>query len=476
MSQPGFFEFRNRLTAAGRRAEASSAGAQPITVSELTSKIEAVLRTGLPGSLLVRGEISNLNHHRSSGHLYFTLKDESACVDCVMFRSDAERLKFTPVDGAEVLARGMVRVYAQRGRYQLYVSSLAPLGKGALELAFQQLKEKLEREGLFAPERKRPLPRFPGTVALITGRETAALQDMLKVLSRFPFIRVLIAPVLVQGAGAAGQIAWALREVGALEPPNRPDLIILARGGGSLEDLWAFNEEPVARAIARCPIPVVTGIGHEVDVSIADLVADYHAHTPTEAAQVVVSHWKMATEAIGLLARRHARAIRQQVMESWQRLRLIEQHEFFRRPLDLVDRRRQRLDDLQKSLGTALTACARRASDRLAAVTTALERRHPRLAVRLAAQRLAQLAKQLPSVAGRMLSRKHQALSAMESQLKAVSPQATLGRGYSITMRKGGDVVRSAGEVKPGDVLVTRFADGQAESVVRDQKQMRLFE
>ncbi|MGH7214881.1 MAG: exodeoxyribonuclease VII large subunit, partial [Tepidisphaeraceae bacterium] len=287
-----FFDFREQVTGRKSVPAPSRSGAVPpdaLTVSQLTARIDNVLRNGFPQSLVVRGEISNFNHNRASGHCYFTLKEGSvACVDCVMYRSQAASLRFTPSDGLEMLAHGTLKVYAPRGRYQLVVNRLQPLGQGALELAFQQLKAKLEAEGLFAEERKKPIPRYPLRVALITSRDGAALQDMLKVMRRFPWLRLMLYHVPVQGDGCGAKIATAIDHLSAFhEQVGGVDVVLLGRGGGSLEDLWGFNEEAVARAVARSRLPVVTGVGHEVDVSIADLVADHHAHTPTEAAQVI---------------------------------------------------------------------------------------------------------------------------------------------------------------------------------------------
>lgn len=473
MAQGSFFDFREQFAKAGQKKRAQADESQAITVTQLTGKIESALRTGVPGSLTVRGEVSNFNHHRASGHFYFTLKDPTACIDCVMFKGEAAKLKFTPIDGLEILATGSVRVYAQRGRYQLYITTMSPLGQGALELAFKQLQEKLAKEGLFDSENKQPIPTYPTTVALVTGRETAALQDMLKVLKRFPFVHVKILPVLVQGDGAAGQISAALA---ALSRAEAADVIILARGGGSLEDLWAFNEETVARAVAACNIPIITGIGHEVDVSIADLVADYHAHTPTEAAQVAMANWRNAGDAVDALSNRLRRALLQQLVEARQRLRTLTQHELFRRPGDLVDERRQWVDDRQRSLVSALTRRASLARESLHQLTAQFAQHHPRHRVAMARQQLGQSHLQIGRLMRVKLETLHQRLIAAGAQLRSISPQSTLSRGYSITTRKTGEILRAAADVKPGDVLLTRFADGEAESVVRDRKQLRIFE
>ena len=502
-----FFEFREKLTA--RREPPAPAASEPargapqptpLTVSQLTSQIDRAIRAGMPGTVLVKGEVSNFKPHRGSGHWYFTLKDSQTCIPCVMWKSDAERVRFEARDGMELLATGQVRVFEPQGKYQLYVSRLQPLGQGALELAFKQLHARLEREGLFAPERKKPLPLYPSRVALVTSRATAALQDMLKVLRRFPFVRLCLVNVPVQGDGAAERIADALRRI------SRPgarcgnvDVILLARGGGSLEDLWAFNEESVARAIAASRIPVITGIGHEVDTSIADLVADYHAHTPTEAAQVAVMHWRKAGGDVEAHAARLHRSMRGVVQDARRRLELIERHEAFRRPRDRVDQLRQLLDDRQRSLELAAdglleslrrrVAAAeqglaaggnerlRRERARLARLTLALSERHPKHAAGLAAARVQSLDLQLRTVMTNCLKRQSLKVDLLARHLTAVGPEQVLRRGYSITtLKKGGKVVRSIDQVKPGDRLVTRLSDGEVQSTAEDANQPGLFE
>src|SRR5688500_738390 len=320
-----FFEFREKMTARVEPVRATGApvpapmkpGDAAMTVSQLTGYIDRAIRAGVPPHVLVKGEVSNWKLHRSSGNVYFTLKDSKACIDCVMYAGEASLLRFQPGDGMELLASGRVAVYQQRGKYQLYVNTLDPIGQGALELAFRQLCTKLDGEGLFASERKRPIPPFPQHVALVTSTGTAALQDMLKVLRRYPFLRLSIYHVPVQGAGAAESIATALKHLSRTHQRiGGVDVVLLARGGGSLEDLWAFNEECVARAVANCTIPVVTGIGHEVDTSVADLIADHHAHTPTEAAQVVTANWRGARDGVDVAGVRLRRAVRARLTEA----------------------------------------------------------------------------------------------------------------------------------------------------------------
>ncbi len=521
-----FFEFREKMLAESRRAAAPSAraaarGMEPMTVTALTRQIDQAIRSTLPERVYVRGELSNTKLHGASGHLYFTLKDEGACINCVMWKSDCARLKFKPVDGVEVIASGSVKVFAQKGSHQLYATSLQPLGQGALELAFQQLRRKLEAEGLFEADRKKPLPAYPMRLALVTSSATAALADMLKVLRRYPWIRLGVYHVPVQGEGSAEKIAAAITHLSRTGRRHGIEAILLARGGGSLEDRWEFNEECVARAIAACSLPVVTGIGHEVDVSIADLVADYHAHTPTEAAQVIVGQWRIARDAIGHHDLRLRRAMGQMVRWYRDRLAAIERHEIFRRPLERVNQLRQLLDDRQRGLEFAQIERIRQHQRRLGEIAEQLDRhrpvevvarlrdrlaehsrrldaalgtklrsaradlsrcieglreRHPRHLLRLHEHRLVALESRLACDIRADLRRRQDRLSAMAAHLRAVGPEQVLKRGYSITMlKKGGAVVRHADQVKPGDKLITRFADSQIESTADDPDQPTLF-
>jgi len=481
MASQGFFDTFEKLK--GRKAQPAPAEGQqgkivPLSVSQLTSQIDRAIRAGFPNAVHVKGECSNYNQNRASGHRYFSLKDEFACLQCVMWKSDGERLKFDVTDGMELIASGRLVVYPARGQHQLVVSSLQPVGQGALELAFRQLCAKLEAEGLFKQERKKKLPRYPMRIAIVSSREGAALQDMLKVLRRFPWVRLMIYPVPVQGDGAAEKIAEGLRQLNrCAEQIGGIDLILLGRGGGSLEDLWEFNEEVVARAIVASKIPVVTGIGHEVDTSIADLVADYHAHTPTEAAQVVMSQWRIVKEAVDTSGARMTRALRTCVQDARHRLRAIERHDIFRRPMDRIHQLRQRLDDRQRSLTLAVSTRLRRVSERLARGEALLRQCHPRHAVKLNAQKLTQLETRLWRSARQDQRRRLERLEAIFGRLRALGPEQVLKRGYTITMlKKGGEVVRSAAQLKGGERLVTRFADGKVESVAEDPQQLPLFE
>jgi exodeoxyribonuclease VII large subunit len=496
---------------------------KPLTVSQLTAVIDGALRATLPPSVLVKGEVSNFKRNGASGHLYFTLKDPGACIDCVMFKNEAGRLKFDVDDGLEMLAEGRVAVYAQRGRYQLYVDRLQPLGRGALELAFLQLRAKLEAERLFDEARKRPIPEYPRRIVVVSSTQTAALQDVLKVLRRFAWLKLMVYPVPVQGEGAGQKIAAAIAHLNrTIDAAGGADLLMLVRGGGSLEDLWAFNEECVARAIAASRLPVVTGIGHEVDTSIADLVADYWAHTPTEAARVVTQHWREARETLDGRAARLGREARNLLQDARHRLAAVERHEAFRRPMDRVNSLRQLLDDRHRSI-VLLTAARLRtvqwrvheldrrleqagpsfvlerfrtrladARQRLAAAgTRRLLRSHERLGrldgrfsgadprhrVRLLRERLVSLENRLCCGVALMQQRRRERVESLARFLQAVGPEQVLRRGYTITFRKkGGEVLKGATQVRPGDKLVTRFADGEVESTAGDPRQPGLFE
>jgi exodeoxyribonuclease VII large subunit len=475
MAGNGFFDMAEKLKSprAASAVVTSSAG-EALSVSAVTKVIEKAIRAGVPTTLAVRGEVSNFSLNRGSGHAYFTLKDADACLNCVMFRGEFERLRFMPQNGMELLATGSVRVFAPQGRYQFYTTDLHPLGKGALELAFQQLRAKLEAEGLFDPERKKPLPRYPTRLAIITSRQTAALQDILKVIMRFPWIRATLFHVPVQGEGCGPQIAAA---VAAVSRQGAHELILLSRGGGSLEDRWGFNDELLARAIADSSIPVITGIGHEVDVSIADLVADHHAHTPTEAAQVATSWWRNVHDLLASLSLRLHRQIRGVWQDANHRLSAVERHEIFRRPGDRIDDLRMKLDDRQRALLQAL-------SNRLQASTRRLERNagrlaewHPRNIIALQRAHVTAMQARLQRAMQIHLRRQADRIAGLSVHLEAISPQRVLERGYTVTrLKKTGVILRSSSQLKPGDLMVTRFQDGEVESTVEDARQPRLFE
>jgi exodeoxyribonuclease VII large subunit len=390
-----------------------------LTVSELTLQIKELLESTFPAVWVV-GEVCDLSRPQS-GHCYLTLKDARAQIPAILWRSTASRVRFELRDGLEVLCRGHLDVYAPRGRYQLIVDRIEPKGIGALELAFRQLHEKLAREGLFDPARKRPLPRFVRRVAVVTSPTGAAIRDFLEVLRRrWAGIEVLVVPVRVQGEGAGEEIAAA---IGLLNRAAVPiDCLAVIRGGGSLEDLWAFNEEIVVRAIAASRIPVVSGVGHEIDVTLADLAADVRALTPSEAAERIAP----AAEEVALLLRqvhqRMAGAIRARLESARTRWEALAGHRLFRRPLERVRDLARRLDELESRALRAASARLARGRDRFEAAAARLE---------------------------------------------SLSPLAVLGRGYSVTLRQtDGRLIRDAADLEPGQLLRTRFARGQSISRV----------
>jgi exodeoxyribonuclease VII large subunit len=475
-----FFEFRESLIGKTEKppASAESSKSKPadvFTVSQITAEIDRVIRGALPPIVMVRGECSNCKPHQASGNFYFTLKDAKSCIDCVMFRDDFSTLRFDPSDGIELLATGRVQVYVQRGKYQLYVRKLEPLGQGALELAFQKLRAKLEAEGLFDQERKKELPRYPLNIALVTSSATAALQDMLKILKRFPWLNRKLHHVPVQGDGAAEKIA---AQIAQINQRAKTDVILLSRGGGSLEDLWEFNEEVLARAIASSAIPIVTGVGHEIDTSIADLVADYHAHTPTEAAQVVTAYWRDAADEVDSLSTRLRTAVRHRIQGAHHRLGAIIRHETFRRPMERIHRLQQVIDDQERGLRLAMSDKLKSIDrDRLGALQTRLAIRHPRNLIRLFDQKLQTTAERLRCGMALSHQRETSRLDATERQLNAISPLAVLNRGYSMTtIKKTSAVVRTPAQIKGGEKLITRVAQGEFESIAEDPQQPKLFE
>jgi exodeoxyribonuclease VII large subunit len=391
-----------------------------LSVSQLNRAIRSDLE-GQFGRIWVRGEISNFKHH-SSGHQYFSLKDQQSQVQAVMFRGHNSKLKFRPEDGLEVLVRGKITVYEPRGNYQVFCESMEPVGAGALQKAFEQLKEKLQNEGLFDVARKRPLPAFPKHLAIVTSPTGAAIQDMVKVLSRRARgLRVTLVPALVQGDQAAASIVEAMARAQRLPDV---DVIIVGRGGGSLEDLWPFNEERVARAIAGSRVPVISAVGHEVDYTIADFVADLRAPTPSAAAEIVVQDAQALVERVKVLSKRLLVSVRRFVEVGSLRLRQMQYR--------LVDPR-QKLQDMMI--------------------------------------RCDELDGRLAQALRRNLLDKNRDLKAAVSKLDALSPLAVVARGYSL-VRRGADLIRSCEQVRVGEemtVLLARGTIGVAVTSVSDQ-------
>jgi exodeoxyribonuclease VII large subunit len=416
-----------------------SADRKVLTVSELTARLGEVLEERFP-AVWVEGEISNFYVH-GSGHAYFTLKDGDAQLRAALFRTRMRRLRFEPADGLHVLAFGAIEVYRQRGEYSLVVELLEPKGLGALQLAFEQLKARLQAEGLFDQARKRELPRFPRRIGIATSPSGAAIQDMLRVIGRrFGELNIVIAPCRVQGEGAAEEIAQALRDLNTL---GDVDVIIVGRGGGSIEDLWAFNQEAVARAIAGSKVPVISAVGHEVDFTIADFVADLRAPTPSAAAELVVREKQAVVDTLAQLRARLARSAA--------------------RPLRDLERR---VDELTARLRREMRGEVSRASHRLALATRALRAADPVARLRSDRHRLEGLESRLIVSFTRRCDRARSGLRAAVARLDSLSPLAVLGRGYSLTRARTGEFVRSASQVKAGDDVQVLLQQGSLDARV----------
>lgn len=392
---------------------------QVFSVTELNNRIRGLLELDpVLRNLCVQGEISNYKVY-SSGHHYFTLKDSESSLSCVMYRYSAASLRFRPENGMKIRAFGKVDVYPRDGSYKLYCSSLEPEGTGDLQIAFEQLKAKLEAEGLFRPEHKKPLPAFPETIAIITSGSGAAVHDMIRILGhRWPMTKVVVLPVRVQGVEAPPEIVGAIRYANEF---HVADLIITGRGGGSIEDLWAFNDERVARAIFASEIPVISAVGHEPDVLISDYVADRRASTPSNAAEIAVPDWREMRDSLDSLDVRSRQAVQKKLSQLAQRLDNLRTKRVLNDPTVYIDNRRLELDYRSEKLAAALE---------------------------------------------RELAGKRRSFETLGASLDAMSPLRVLSRGYSIAEDQKGRVIRSVKELTPGGSLSVRLRDGRADCLV----------
>jgi exodeoxyribonuclease VII large subunit len=417
------------------------------TVSSLTERLKALVEEKFP-MVWVEGEISNFKVY-GSGHAYFTLKDAGAQIRAVLFRNRARRIRFEPGDGLHVLAMGSVEIYPQRGEYQLVVELLEPRGLGALQLAFEQLKARLAAEGLFEERRKRALPRFPRKIGIVTSPSGAAIRDMLRVIGRrFGELHIVLAPCRVQGDGAADEIAQGIRDLNAL---GGVDVLIVGRGGGSLEDLWAFNEEAVARAIVASKVPVISAVGHEVDVTIADLVADLRAPTPSAAAELVVREKQALVEAVADLRHRLHRSMGRRLEHERRRADVLTTRRVLTDPARPLRDLHRRVDDARTRLGRAMGALLRRGAHRLELATAGLRSASPRARLARDHHRHERLEARLRGGMERAMSAERQRLRLVAGRLDSLSPLAVLARGYSLTRTPDGAIVRTAGQVRAGD-------------------------
>jgi exodeoxyribonuclease VII large subunit len=440
-----------------------------LTVCELTTTIRRLLEKEV-GDVWVTGEVTNLRV-QASGHIYFTLKDSEAQLNCVLFRGERVEQRESLQDGQKVILQGSLTVYEPRGQYQIIVRGVEPQGVGALQMAFERLKRKLQAEGLFAHERKRALPRFPERVGLVTSSTGAAIRDVLHVFQRRqPSLEIVLAPCRVQGEGAGGEIAAAIRLLNEWSqrpgPGHRLDLILVTRGGGSLEDLWAFNEEIVARVIAASTLPVVSAVGHEIDFTISDFVADVRAATPSAAAEIITEGMFASRQTVSEARRRLRQIVRARLelqLDAWRQLaqRLGRVH-----PRRLLQEQFQYLDDLQAALTRSVKQGWRRQHTVWVNLQQRLSRLKPSAVLGQRRQDLREWDRRLRDSARQFLQHEKNTLSNLRARLRLLGPENVLSRGYSITMdAASGSVLRSADQVQPGQRLKTRLQSGEIRSV-----------
>ena len=440
--------------------------AKILTVAELTRQIRGTLETRF-GAVWVQGEVSNYKLH-PSGHQYFTLKDQRAQIACVIFRNAMVPLRTPLVDGAQVQVYGNVSVFEARGQYQLSVQIVQTRGAGLLQAKFEALKRKLEAEGLFDAARKRALPKFPAHIAIITSPSGAAIRDILNVLRRrAPGLHILISPVRVQGIGAAAEIATAIRE---LSSPNDSwpllDLVVLTRGGGSIEDLWEFNEEIVARAIFHSAIPIVSAIGHEIDFTIADFVADLRAPTPSAAAELIVPDFVEVNRRVDELAACLQRCLRNFLIHQQTRLRFLSERTLARELVKRIRDAQQQVDLTRESLRRGVRQYLGDARTRLANFASVVRSRNPQRELVALSKGFSDLRKRFCSLAPLSLDQARQRFLRAEELLRALGPDATLRRGYSITIDAHGKILQTVKLVRRKMKIRTRVSDGEFESEV----------
>lgn len=410
----------------------------------------------------VVGELSNFKHH-SSGHMYFTLKDEQSRVRGIMFAGRNRSLPFVPKDGMRVICTGSIGVFERDGQYQLYVDQMQPDGVGALFVAYTQLREKLAAEGLFAPDRKRPLPVFPRRIGVVTSPTGAVIRDICTTLGRrYPLTSVILAPASVQGPGAAATIVESLRRLCDFRAQGAPiDVIIVGRGGGSLEELWPFNEESVARAIAACPVPVISAVGHETDFTICDFVADVRAATPTAAAELAAPSVADLRAQLSASADRAGSALRWKMGSQRERLQAVVASPVLRDPMVPLERRRQTVDYLETQLHDRVRRPLYQAQTRVARAIERLYRIDLRARIEQAKARVARAEQQAGTVTSRMLEGRTHRLERTIAELEALNPLRVLSRGYSVLLDAASDrVLGSVTAVRRGQRVRIRMADG----------------
>jgi exodeoxyribonuclease VII large subunit len=440
-------------------------------VRELVSAVRNHLEKGYP-DIWVEGEVSNYRP-ADSGHLYFTLKDGDSQLRIVMFRTQARLLRFKPQNGMAVIVRGRITMYEARGEMQLLAEFMEPMGAGALQVAFEHLKAKLAAEGLFAVERKKPLPSLPRRIGVITSPRGAVIRDILNVLRRrHASLNVLIFPAQVQGESAAAEVSSGLRFFNQQEPLSdfAVDVLIIARGGGSIEDLAAFNDESLARLIASSSIPTISAIGHETDFTICDFVADLRAPTPSAAAELVIRPQQELAQSVAALHERLRRAMQYKLLYQRQNLMSLEKNRVFARMEDAITRRQQRVDDLRFRLETAVRANLNNATRRLELASSLLRQRDLRQQLKTRQRELFSRMEALAAVAQRYLMRRRSRLEQATAKLAALSPVAILERGYSLIFDARGALVKDAAQLSAGEMIHARLAQGSLDARVESTR------
>jgi len=429
-----------------------------LTVSALTKYIKRKFESDPHlKEIFLRGEISNFKHH-SRGHMYLTIKDDKSRVNAVMFAGYNRYMKFKPENGMNVLIRGEIGVYEPHGQYQLYIHQMEPDGLGALYLAYEELKKKLTTEGLFDDGLKKPLPAYPRSIAVLTSPTGAAVRDILTTIDRrYPNVRVTVFPVLVQGQNAKTSIVQAIEKVNELQDY---DVMIVGRGGGSIEELWAFNEEIVARAIAASEIPVISAVGHETDFTISDFVADYRAPTPTGAAEVAVPSQTEVAERIQNLRRRAQNAMDVRMNQAKEKLAQKQKSYAFRYPEQLLRQKEQELDRMYDQLQKASVQMVNQKQNDLTNIQKRLQQQHPEKSLRLAKQELVQTTKRMNRAMQQETKSKMQTYHELISKLTLLNPLETIKRGYAIPYSEKGAVVKSIRDVQPGEAMQVKVQDG----------------
>jgi len=430
------------------------------TVSQINSLIKEILENNLPGWLIVSGEITDWKQHHS-GHCYFSLKDEKSVLPCVMWKSNFSKIKFQPENGVAVIVEGYIDVYSPHGKYQFYVESIMPAGVGALQLAFEQMVKKLQAQGLFDDVHKKPIPAYPQRIGILTSESGAAVHDITESIHhRWPCVKLFLYPVPVQGEGAAAQIAAAIRNVNRRNRKLKLDILIVGRGGGSLEDLWAFNEEVLARAIFNSKIPIISAVGHEIDVTVADLVADARASTPTKAGMVAVPDMQEVLEQLAYYGKRLNSEIRSKIQLCRESLQTVLASAVFRNPLLPIRNREQMLDDLSTMLTGSVGIFLTEAAKKLHSFYEQIVKIEPHRLLGKKSIDLNELKNRIRAAIKAVLNSRAIQLTAQENRLAGLNPKSVLQRGYSITTnKKTGLLLRAAQDVRIGDYLVTELAN-----------------